>query len=87
MRAYYFDNVPSDGRLPHDSLRPVNDETLASLGVLHWPIPRDDAGWEQKIDAVAKERKYKNRDTVSFSKEELGDQYEQRMKMFFDECV
>lgn len=87
MRAYYFDNVPGDGRLPHDSLHSVDEETLTSLGLLYWRIPREDRDWEQKIDSVAKEREYKNRDTITVSKEGLGDQYEQRMKIFYDEYV
>lgn len=71
MRAYYFDNIPGDQRLPHDSSRPVSTETLDSIGLLHWQIPLQ--GNEAKIDQVASERGYKNRDTISVTKEGLGD--------------
>ncbi|KAJ6461767.1 hypothetical protein C8R45DRAFT_531238 [Mycena sanguinolenta] len=41
MHAYYFDNLPTDQRLPHttDPLQPVSAETLAKLGVLSWHVP------------------------------------------------
>ncbi|KAI0067516.1 1,2-dihydroxy-3-keto-5-methylthiopentene dioxygenase [Artomyces pyxidatus] len=86
MRAYYFDNVPGDQRLPHDSQRPVSEETLKGLGILHWRIPIDTpGGWEPVIDDVARERGYKNRDTINVSKEGLGDLYEAKLKIFFEE--
>ena len=87
MRAYYFDDVLGEARLPHDSHRSVSEASLANLGVLYWRIPQEDDNWEEAIDTVAKERTYKNRDTITVSKQVLGDQYEQRMKMFYDECV
>lgn len=72
MRAYYFDNVPGDQRLPHDynPTRPVSAETLESLNVKHWTIPV--VGYEEKVDAIAKERDYKNRDTINVSREGMG---------------
>lgn len=41
MRAYYFDNEPTDQRLPHDynPSRPVHVETLKKIGVLYWEVP------------------------------------------------
>jgi len=73
MRAYYYDNVPGDQRLPHDYIpsRPVSLETLDGIKVQHWTIPVD--GHEPKIDAIAKERGYKNRDMINVSKEGMGD--------------
>lgn len=86
MRAYYFDNVPGDQRLLHDSGNSVSEETLKSVGVLHWSIPIDDSGkWEHQIDEVAKNRDYKNRDTINVTKEGLGDLYETKIKGFFEE--
>ena len=86
MRAYYFDNVPGDQRLPHDSQRPVSEETLKAAGVLHWRIPHDrEGGWEPAIDALAVERGYKNRDIINVTKEGLGDLYEAKLKTFFEE--
>lgn len=86
MRAYYFDNIPGDQRLLHDSGKSVSEQTLESIGVLHWSIPIDEAGtWEQQINQVAKERDYKNRDTINVTKEGLGDLYETKIKGFFEE--
>ncbi|KAI0259758.1 1,2-dihydroxy-3-keto-5-methylthiopentene dioxygenase [Gloeopeniophorella convolvens] len=86
MRAYYFDNVPGDQRLKHDSGRPVDAEYLRKLNVLHWTVPLDiPGGWEGEIDKIARERSYKNRDMINVTKEGLGDAYEAKLKMFFEE--
>jgi 1,2-dihydroxy-3-keto-5-methylthiopentene dioxygenase len=88
MRAYYFDDQSGDQRLAHDSGVSVSFETLQAIGVLHWAIPIDDKGkWEGEINAVAKERGYKNRDIINVSKEGLGDAYESKIKTFFEEYV
>ena len=73
MRAYYFDNLPGDQRLPHDYIpsRPVSEATLSALNVKFWSIPVE--GYETKIDAIAKERDYKNRDMINVTKEGFGD--------------
>jgi len=73
MRAYYYDNLPGDQRLLHDydPSRPVSEETLAALGVKFWAIPVE--GYESKIDTIAEEQGYKNRDTINVSKEGLGE--------------
>ncbi|KAG2142244.1 Acireductone dioxygenase ARD family [Suillus bovinus] len=86
MRAYYFDNLEGDQRLPHDSGMDVSDEILKSIGVLHWHIPIDSEGkYEQEIAAIAKERNYKNHDVVAISKEGLGDEFETKIKNFYHE--
>jgi len=86
MRAYYFDNAPGDQRLLHDSGTPVPVDALRSLGVLSWHIPVDaDDNYVQAIDQIAREREYKNRDTINITKEGLGDAYEAKLKMFFEE--
>ncbi|EIM85137.1 Acireductone dioxygenase [Stereum hirsutum FP-91666 SS1] len=86
MRAYYFDNLPGDQRLAHDSGKTVSPELLKKLNVLYWTIPIDEEGaWEGKINEVAKERSYKNRDTINVTKEGLGDSYESKLKTFFEE--
>jgi 1,2-dihydroxy-3-keto-5-methylthiopentene dioxygenase len=73
MRAYYYDNVPGDQRLPHDCVpsKPVSNQALDSLDIKYWTIPVD--GYETKIDAIAKERNYKNRDMLTVSKSAMGD--------------
>ncbi|KAJ3823577.1 Acireductone dioxygenase ARD family [Lentinula raphanica] len=86
MRAYYFDNQPGDQRLPHDSSRAVDTETLNGLKVEAWNIPLTE-GYEEKLNAVAKERSYKNRDVITISREGLGDQYEEKIKGFYEEHI
>jgi len=73
MRAYYYDNIPGDQRLPHDYIpsRPVSSQTLEALSVKYWIIPVE--GHEPKIDEIAKERDYKNRDYIDVSEEGLGE--------------
>ncbi|EDR07834.1 uncharacterized protein LACBIDRAFT_294466 [Laccaria bicolor S238N-H82] len=85
MRAYYYDNIPGDQRLPHDYVpsRPVSEDTLDKINVKHWTIPVE--GYESKVNALAQERGYKNRDTINVSKEGLGEVYEQKIKGFFEE--
>lgn len=79
-----------DQRLLHDSGNPVSEDFLKKLGVLHWKIPidlnaPDEGGWEARINEVARERSYKNRDTINVTKEGLGDAYESKLKTFFEE--
>ena len=73
MRAYYFDNLPGDQRLPHDYVpsRPVSEETFSKLALKHWHIPVD--GHEAEVDEIARLQGYKNRDTINVSKAGLGD--------------
>ena len=90
MRAYYFDNLPGDQRLPHDSERSVDIADLAKIGVLHWTVPLDQGtlgGWESEIDRIVEQQEYKSRDTINVTKEGLGDLYETMLKTFFEECV
>ena len=53
MKAYYFDNIDGDQRLPHDSSRTVTGDQLEKIGVLHWQIPVE--GYETNVDKVAKD--------------------------------
>jgi 1,2-dihydroxy-3-keto-5-methylthiopentene dioxygenase len=53
---------------------------LSRLGVLYYHIS-DMAG----VDKLASERGYKNRDEITVSPEKMGDIYESKVKMFFDE--
>jgi len=86
MRAYYYDSVPGDQRLLHDSGRPVSTKELEAIGVASWKIPIDTEGkWQARIDEVARERGYKNRDVINVTKAGLGDAYEAKIKMFFEE--
>ena len=91
MRAYYFDNLAGDQRLPHDYERSVGNADLRKLGVLHWIIllkqGAPGTGWESEINRIAEQQMYKNRDTIDVTKEGLGDQYKTKIKSFFQECV
>ncbi|KXL46355.1 hypothetical protein M433DRAFT_58096 [Acidomyces richmondensis BFW] len=80
MRAYYFDNLPGDQRLPHDSGREVSSESLAKLGIIHHYFPNDLSA----VNAIAAERHYKNRDEIEISPATLPG-YEEKVKNFFHE--
>jgi len=80
MRAYWFDNKPGDQREPHDSGRDVSIDTLSNLGVLYYRMPELEA-----VDKLAADRSYKNRDVITVSPEKMGDVYEEKVKMFFNE--
>ncbi|KAK4198167.1 Acireductone dioxygenase ARD family [Triangularia verruculosa] len=80
MKAYIYDNLPGDQRLPHDSGTPVSPSELLSLGVLYHHMPL-----LSSVDALAAERGYKNRDEITVSPAAMGDVYEQKVKSFFDE--
>ncbi|KAK4147029.1 Acireductone dioxygenase ARD family [Dichotomopilus funicola] len=83
MKAYFYDNLPGDQRLPHDATSassPLSESDLSSLGVLYFHISSI-AG----VDALAAERGYKNRDEITVSPERMGDIYEAKVKSFFDE--
>jgi 1,2-dihydroxy-3-keto-5-methylthiopentene dioxygenase len=71
MKAYYFDNIPGDQRLAHHSGREVSGETLKKININYWQIPLE--GYLPKLNAVADERGYKNRDLINVSKAGLGD--------------
>lgn len=68
-----------DQRFPHEG-RPVEVEALSRIGVLYYHLPSLD-----QVNALASERGYKNRDEVKVSPEAMGDVYEAKVKMFFDE--
>jgi 1,2-dihydroxy-3-keto-5-methylthiopentene dioxygenase len=63
MRAYFHDNSDSDPREPHEQITNVTPEELRNLKVLYWRLDGDD--YLEKINEIAKERNYKNRDEVS----------------------
>ncbi|KAI8142408.1 Acireductone dioxygenase ARD family [Fennellomyces sp. T-0311] len=84
MRAYVYDTADtSDQREPHDTGIEKTAEDLERIGVLYWkfsgPSSVDD------LNALAKQRDYKNRDQIVVSPEAMGDVYEEKVKMFFAE--
>lgn len=64
----------------HDSGRNVDPSYLKNLGVLYYHIAD-----EKDVDKLAAERSYKNRDLITVSPEKMGDVYEEKVKMFFNE--
>lgn len=96
MKAYYYDDdavgilhyLPfsiltphqADQREDHDSGRSVSADYLSRLGVLyhHCPSVAD-------VNKIATERSYKNRDEIIVSPDKMGDVYEEKVKMFFNE--
>ncbi|KAF2669301.1 1,2-dihydroxy-3-keto-5-methylthiopentene dioxygenase [Microthyrium microscopicum] len=80
MRAYWFDNNSGDQRLPHDSGRDVSEEYLEKLGIKHFNYPSVD-----DVDKLAANRGYKNRDVITISPTSMGEAYEEKVKMFFNE--
>lgn len=80
MKAYYYDNLEGDQRLPHDSGRTVDPDYLSSLGILHYFYPDD----MDSVNKIASERNYKNRDEIEISPTTLPG-YEEKVKNFFHE--
>jgi len=80
MRAYWYDNASGDQRELHDSGREVPVDYLAKLGVLYYRFSN-----ESDVDKLALERSYKNRDVITVSPEKMGEVYEEKVKMFFNE--
>ncbi|KAF2170827.1 hypothetical protein M409DRAFT_18800 [Zasmidium cellare ATCC 36951] len=80
MKAYWFDNLPGDQRLAHDSGRTVSPEYLSKLGILHYHFPSD----LSSVNAIAESRAYKNRDEIEISPTTLPN-YEEKVKNFFHE--
>ncbi|KAF7561899.1 hypothetical protein G7046_g2234 [Stylonectria norvegica] len=80
MKAYFYDNLPGDQRLPHNSGQSVQVDDLVKLGVHYYHLP-DLAD----VDKLAAERGYRNRDEITVSPEKMGDVYEDKVKMFFHE--
>jgi hypothetical protein len=65
MRAYIFQESDADQREPHDSHQSVSLEQLVKLGVMYWRIVGEsDEDRVQQVQAIAKERDYKNHDLV-----------------------
>ncbi|ODV90295.1 hypothetical protein CANCADRAFT_104687 [Tortispora caseinolytica NRRL Y-17796] len=88
MKAYYHDELPGDQREMHDSGRPVDESTLEKIGVLYkYALPTDSGEVPEEIEALAKERNYKNRDCVTISPSSFGDAYEDKIRIFYEEHI
>lgn len=58
----------------------MDTDYLRELGVIYHRCPSVD-----DVNVIAKERSYKNRDEITVSPEKMGDLYEEKVKMFFNE--
>lgn len=79
MKAFYHDGSDLDQRELHDSGEAVTDEELAQLGVLAYHFDS-----ESKVDALAAERNYVNRDVITISPTALPE-YESKIANFYSE--
>ncbi|KAF8471900.1 Acireductone dioxygenase ARD family [Kalaharituber pfeilii] len=82
MRAYEYDNLPGDQRLPHDSHIPVPLTHLSSIGVYN---THSDPSSLDFVNDLASRRGYKNRDEITVSPESMGAVYEDKVRTFFQE--
>jgi cupin superfamily acireductone dioxygenase involved in methionine salvage len=82
LLGVFFANVycQGDQRQTHDSGREVDSSYLAKLGVLYHHCPE-----LSSVDVIAKDRHYKNRDEITVSPQAMGNVYEDKVKMFFNE--
>lgn len=84
VKTYIHDNIDSvDFREAHNSGTPVSLERLASLGVIYKHLET-----QAEVEALAKERDYKNQDTVDIQPKTFGNDialYEAKLAMFYEE--
>jgi len=87
VRAWFFHEDGSDQRKPHRGAD-VSLGTLANLGVLYWTIPVSTMDMDKfsspGLDAIRRDRNYKNFDTVNIKKPTFPN-FEEKVKMFFEE--
>ena len=80
LTVSFFLSCQGDQRELHDSGREVPESYLASLGVIYRRLPT-----LEDVNALAKERDYKNSDQVTVSPHTMGAVYEEKVKSFFSE--
>lgn len=81
MKAYIYDDLPGDQRLPHDSGTEVSVQDLNDIGVLYYHLTT-----QEEVDELAKKRNYRNRDVVNISPSTMTPKvYEEKLAMFFSE--
>ena len=85
VEFYYHDNkdTPADFTKRHNSGIPVSASDLEALGVKYYYV--EDI---EKLNKIAEERKYENRDQVALSLESFGgdlEAFDKKMKQFYEE--
>ncbi|ORX69503.1 1,2-dihydroxy-3-keto-5-methylthiopentene dioxygenase [Linderina pennispora] len=86
MRSYFYDNTDLDQRELHDSGIEVSLEDLKRIGVLYRRLSGTPDENMEAIEALCKERSYKNRDEITVSPDLLPG-YEEKIKIFFTEHI
>ncbi|KAJ3186764.1 1,2-dihydroxy-3-keto-5-methylthiopentene dioxygenase [Irineochytrium annulatum] len=84
--AWLFNDDGTDQRELHQFTpnREVTFEDLAKFGVYYQRIDVDQPDYMEKIEALSKERSYKNRDFINIAKDTLPN-YDEKLKIFFTE--
>ncbi|CAF9907140.1 MAG: hypothetical protein GOMPHAMPRED_005028 [Gomphillus americanus] len=85
MKAYYYDNVEGDPRLPHITPDGVSVDHLATLGLLHARFPLEESNSIDGVNKLASDRHYSHRDEITVSPSAMGAVYEDKIKNFFAE--
>ncbi|MCJ1442215.1 MAG: 1,2-dihydroxy-3-keto-5-methylthiopentene dioxygenase [Stictis urceolatum] len=85
MKAYYYDDIEGDPRLPHLSPEPIPESHLGQLGLLYRSIPLSSSTATEDLETLARARSYKNRDEITVAPAAMGDVYEDKIKTFFHE--
>lgn len=81
MRAYIYSEDPNiPPQEEHASNESVSIDQLNQLGVLYWSIESID-----QVNSLAIERDYKNRDQLVCSPQAMGDIYQEKLGIFFEE--
>ncbi|KAI8924052.1 Acireductone dioxygenase ARD family, partial [Entophlyctis helioformis] len=86
VTAWFYADSPEDPREAHkyEPNQEVTLDHLASLGVLHWTFNPDTE--LDKVNELAKERKYVSRDEINIAKDTLPN-YDEKLKTFFTEHI
>lgn len=84
MKAYYYDNLPGDYTLDHDSGKYLTKEELLKVGVIYHYCETI-----EQVDQIAKEREYKNRDEITISPTSFGspEALKEKLDTFYAEHI
>ncbi|XP_056446091.1 acireductone dioxygenase [Gadus chalcogrammus] len=86
LEAWYMDSSDEDQRLPHklSPNQPVSLDELKKIGVLHWKLNADMYENDPELEKIRKDQGYSFSDVITIQKETLPN-YEEKLKMFFEE--
>ncbi|TWW71636.1 acireductone dioxygenase [Takifugu flavidus] len=86
LEAWYLDDSEDDQRKPHrqNPNRAVSLEQLKTLGVFYWKLNADIYDSDPELEKIRNDQGYSYMDIITIQKETLPN-YEEKLKMFFDE--